>query len=73
MVDSVSVSSLGPAPTSYPPTTTYTCPTVVHPTDSILAQDSQIPLLYFEQVAGQYAGVTELPQSEVTYFFLSDR
>ena len=71
VVTSNSSSSLSPATTYYVPATTYTCPTVVYAGDSIVAQYPQIPVLYYEPVVGEYAGVTELPQSEVTYFFLS--
>ncbi len=63
--------SLSPATTYYVPATTCTCPTVVYAADSIVAQYPQIPVLYYEPVVGEYAGATELPQLEVTYFFLS--
>ena len=70
-VTSNSGSNVSPATSYYLPATTYTCPTVVYAGESIVAQYPQNPMLYGEPAVGEYVGVTEPSQSEVTYFYLS--
>jgi hypothetical protein len=63
--------SSSPANAYYVPATTYTCPTVMYAADLIVAEYPQVPVLYYEPVVGEYAGVAGLPQSDVMYFFMS--